>query len=151
MKQQLVKRSLSGFPIGIAIGYTITLLVSLGVGDGAYYPVSSYLSAALGSELGAVALQALLCGLMGSGFAMASVIWETEWSLIKQSGLYFAVTCLLVLPTAYVAGWMERSLRGFLQYLTVFLLTFACCWLSQYLVWRRKIKKINENLQNRDN
>ena len=64
MKKQLLLRGLLGFPIGIALGYLITILVSLGWGDGAYAPCMPALADAMGSEIGAVMLQALLCGLL---------------------------------------------------------------------------------------
>lgn len=66
MKKQLLLRGLLGFPIGIALGYLITILVSLGWGGGAYAPCMPALADAVGSEIGAVMLQALLCGLLSN-------------------------------------------------------------------------------------
>ena len=75
MKKQIIKRGLVGFPVGIAIGFVITLMISAFIGDGYYYPVTPELIGSTGNELNAVILQTVLCGIMGSGFAMASVIW----------------------------------------------------------------------------
>lgn len=95
MKKQIVKRGLVGFPIGIAIGFVITLIISVCIGDGLYYPVTLELIGSMGNELNAVILQTVLFGIMGSGFAMASVIWELDsWSLAKQSAY---ILCLHVL------------------------------------------------------
>ena len=48
------------------------------------------LAEALGNEIRAVILQALLCGLLGAGFAASSVIWELEsWSVEKNMGSVF--------------------------------------------------------------
>ena len=81
---------------------------------------------------------------MGAGFAMASVIWELDsWSLAKQSGVYFFLTCLLMLPIAYVANWMEHSIRGVLIYVLIFVMIFLSVWVTQYLIWKRKINKMN--------
>lgn len=147
MKKQLVKRGLFGFPVGIAIGFVITLMISACVGDGSFYPVTPELIAAMGSELNAVALQTALCGLMGTGFAMASLIWELDsWSLARQSGVYFALACMIMLPIAYIANWMEHSLGGFLAYVGIFVAIFLAAWLAQYLSWRRKIRKMNERV-----
>lgn len=147
MKKQLVKRGLFGFPVGIAVGFVITLMISACVGDGSFYPVTPELIDSMGSELNAVALQTALCGLMGTGFAMASLIWELDsWSLARQSGVYFALACMIMLPVAYIANWMEHSLGGFLAYVGIFVAIFLAVWLAQYLSWRRKIRKMNERV-----
>lgn len=144
MKEQIIKRGLFGLPVGIAIGFVIPLLISAAVGDGNYYPVTPQLIETMGNELHAVMVQTVLCGLMGAGFAMVSVIWELDsWSLAKQSGVYFFLTCLLMLPIAYVANWMEHSIRGVLIYVLIFVMIFLSVWVTQYLIWKRKINKMN--------
>lgn len=144
MKKQIIKRGLFGLPVGIAIGFVIPLLISVAVGDGNYYPVTPELIDTMGNELSAVMLQTILCGLMGAGFAMASIIWELDsWSLAKQSGVYFFLACLLMLPIAYVANWMEHSVRGVLVYVGIFVVIFLSVWMTQYLIWRRIINKMN--------
>ena len=142
-----MKRGLFGFPVGIAVGFVITLMISACVGDGSFYPVTPELIESMVSELNAVALQTALCGLMGTGFAMASLIWELDsWSLARQSGVYFALACMIMLPVAYIANWMEHSLGGFLAYVGIFVAIFLAVWLAQYLSWKRKIRKMNERV-----
>lgn len=100
------------------------------------------------SELNAVMLQTALCGLMGSGFAMAAVIWDMDaWSLARQTGTYFTVACLLMLPIAYVANWMQHTVRGVLVYVGVFVGIFLIAWLIQLLVWKHRVRKINERIR----
>ena len=104
---------------------------------------------AVGNELNAVILQTALCGIMGSGFAMASVIWEIDsWSLVKQSGIYFAIACAVMLPIAYIANWMQHSVSGVLSYIGIFIAIFVFVWLAQYFAWKSKIKKMNDKVQN---
>lgn len=144
MKKQIIKRGLFGFPVGIAIGFVITIIISACAGDGNFYPATPGLINTMGNELNAVILQTALCGIMGTGFAMASVIWELDsWSLAKQSGIYFLIASILILPIAYIANWMEHSFVGFLSYVGIFVAIFAAAWLAQYLSWKRKIKKMN--------
>ena len=151
MKKQIIKRGLFGFPVGIAIGFVITILISACVGNGSFYPVTPELINTMGNELNAVILQTVLCGIMGTGFAMASVIWELDsWSLAKQSGIYFLIACILMLPIAYIAGWMEHSIGGFLSYVGIFVAIFIAVWLAQYLSWKWKIKKMNELVNKED-
>ena len=148
MKKKLICRGLLGFPLGIAIGHLISVIVSICIGDGLFYPVNPELVRAAGSELNAIVLQTALAGCMGAGFAMASVIWEIDsWSLAKQSGVYFAIACALMFPISYFANWMPRSTGGILSYIGVFLVIYIVCWLAQYCLWKRKIRKMNDGLQ----
>ena len=145
MKNQIIKRGLVGFPVGIAIGFVITLIISACIRDGSYYPVTPELIGSMGNELNAVILQTVLCGIMGSGFAMASIIWELDsWSLAKQSGIYFLIACIIMFPIAYIANWMKHSIAGVLSYVCIFIVIFVVVWITQYLSWKRKIKRMND-------
>ena len=148
MKKKAFLRGLLGFPLGIAIGHVISVLGSLFWGGGDFAPCEPGLVQAMGNEINAVLLQTLLCGVVGSGFAAGSVIWEIEsWSIVKQTGVYFLISGLCVLPAAYFLGWMEHSLLGFLAYFGIFLFYFAVIWLIQYFAWKYTLKKMNAKLQ----
>lgn len=137
-------RGLFGLPTGIAIGFVITLIISACIGSGSFYPVTPELIDTIGNELNAVILQTVLCAIMGMGFAAASVIWELDsWSLAKQSGVYFLIISVIMLPIAYVTNWMKHTVLGILSYVAIFAAIFVVVWLSQYLLWKRKIKKMN--------
>lgn len=149
MKKNVIQRGLLGFPLGIAIGFVITVIVSICIGGGLFYPVTPELIETMGNELNAVILQTILCGIMGTGFAMASVVWEIDsWSLAKQSGIYFAIACIVMFPIAYVTKWMKHSAVGILSYVGIFIAIFVVTWLIQYCVWKSKIKKMNDKVQN---
>ena len=80
----------------------------------------------------------------GCGLAAASVIWELDsWSLAKQSGIYFLTISIIMLPVAYFANWMKHSLAGVLSYAGIFTAIFVVVWISQYLLWKRNIKRMN--------
>ena len=144
MKKKIIMRGLLGLPTGIAIGFVITLIISACIGNGSFYPVTPELIDTMGNELNAVILQTVLCAVMGVGFAAASVIWELDsWSLAKQSGIYFAIISVIMLPIAYVTNWMKHTALGVLSYVAIFVAIFIVVWLSQYLLWKRKIKKMN--------
>ena len=147
MKKKVIVRGLLGFPLGIAMGYIITIIISLGWGDGYYLPVVPTLIDEVGSEIGAVVVQTLLCGLLGAASAAISVIWEIEnWSIAKQTGLYFLGLSTAMFPIAYFAHWMERSFIGIVGYFAMFTALFIVIWVIQYLIWKNKIKRINKNV-----
>lgn len=147
MKKKIFLRGIFGFPVGIAIGYLITIIISAIWANGYYSPCVPELISTTGSEINAVILQALLSGLLGTGFAASSVIWEMEnWSIVKQTGIYFGIVSLIMLPTAYFLYWMEHSVVGFLSYFGIFAFIFIIIWIIQFFTGRRIVKRLNENL-----
>ena len=147
MKKQILLRGMLGFPLGLAMGYLITIFISLTVSDGRYYPCVPELAAVMGNEINAVLLQAGLCGILGTGFGACSVIWEIEnWGIVKQTGIYFSIISVIMLPIAYVSYWMEHSLKGILGYFGIFVLIFAAVWIVQYTAAKHNVRKMNETL-----
>ena len=150
MKKQILLRGMLGFPLGLAMGYLITIFISLTVSDGRYYPCVPELAAVMGNEINAVLLQAVLCGILGAGFVACSVIWQIEsWGILKQTGIYFSIISVIMLPTAYLSYWMEHSLKGILSYFGIFVLIFATVWIVQYAAARHNVRKMNETLYSR--
>lgn len=148
MKRKAVLRGIVGMPVGILIGYAMTVLLSLGWGSGEYLPCAPELTARMGSEMGAVLLQAALCAVLGAAFGASSMIWEIErWSIARQTAAYLFATSLAMLPTAYLLYWMQHSLAGFLVYFGIYLLIFLAIWLGNYFAIRRSIWKMNEKLK----
>ena len=148
MRKKAIQRSLWGFPVGITIGYVITIILSLVWGkNGSYSPCVPSLVETVGTEIGAVTLQAALCGLLGASFAVASLIWERDdWSIVKQTGLYFLAVAATMLPIAWFAHWMDHSVSGFLMYTGIFLAIFVFMWALQYCIWKFRIKRINRKV-----
>lgn len=147
MKKKLLLRGMLGSPLGLAMGYLITIFISLTVSDGRYYPCVPELAAVMGNEINAVLLQAVLCGILGTGFGACSVIWEIEnWGIVKQTGIYFSIISVIMLPIAYVSYWMEHSLKGILGYFGIFVLIFAAVWIVQYTAAKHNVRKMNETL-----
>ena len=148
----MIQRGLLGFPLGIAIGYVITVIISICIGDGFFHPVNPELVNKMGSELNAILIQTGLSGIMGTGFAMASVILEIDsWSLAKQSGIYFTIACVIMFPISYFANWMPHSTAGILSYVGIFVAIFVITWLVQYFVWKRKVKRMNDGVRKSNN
>lgn len=147
MKRKILLRSIIGFPLGIAIGYIITIFISLISANGYYSPCVPELTEIMDNEINAVILQALLCGLLGTGFAASSVIWEIEhWGIVKQTGIYFIIISVIMMPIAYLTYWMEHSVTGFLSYFGIFALIFIVTWIIQFIISKHSVKKMNANL-----
>lgn len=151
MFKHVLQRGLLGFPLGVFIGYTITVGISLAMGRAELSPVVPSLTESMGgNEMNAVILQYLLSGMLGAGLAAGSVLWENEnWSIAKRTLAHFAFTALWMFPVAYITQWMDRSLAGVMGYVGVFVALYALIWLAQYLFWMRKVHQINQHLQSK--
>ena len=122
-------RALLGAPIGLAISTVIAILNSLG-GDGQYYAVVPALIEDCGSEINAVAVQALCSLLYGAVFAGASVVWEADWSLMKMT----------------VVHLMKHSIGGVLVYFAVFLVIYAIIWICGYTRMKKRVQELNQKV-----
>lgn len=152
MKKKIIWRSILGFPIGITIGYIITIIISFIWAGGYYVSCHPGLISVMGNEIKAVLVQAVFCGLLGTGFAAASVIWDVEhWGIVKQTGIYFLVITVIMMPIAYMTYWMEHSLTGFLSYFGIFVFLFVVIWMVQFIIGKRNVKKMNADLYRKKN
>lgn len=147
MKKKIALRGMLGFPLGIAMGYLITIIISLIWGNGHYVPCVPDLVITMGREINAVMLQTLLCGILGAGFGVASVIWDMEnWGIVKQTGIYFLIVSVIMMPIAYITHWMEHSLKGILLYFGIFFIIFVIIWIVQFAIAKHNVKRLNETL-----
>ena len=148
MKRKAAQRGLLGFPLGVFLGYAITLLISLIKGVGQFYPVVPALTEVCGTQIGAVTLQFLLSGVLGAISAASSAVWENDdWSMLKQTVIHFFILCFTMLPIAYFTHWMEHSLLGMSLYFGTFVAIYALIWAVLYTSWKRKIKRVNDGIQ----
>lgn len=148
MKRKMLRCALLGFPLGVWIGYTITILVSLFLPDGAYSPVVPEMVQDMGSERTAVIVQYLLCGILGSASAAGTLIWQSEkLSILQQTVYHFLLLSITMLPTAYFCHWMEHSIGRVLGYVGIFAALYVSIWCGQMWGLRRRVKKMNERLK----
>lgn len=147
MKKKILLRGLIGAPVGIAISYIITVLISVLIGDGRFYAVSPQLAVDFGGELSAVIWQTICSVIFGAAFACSSVIWEMEnWSLLKMTITHLAVVSVCSFPIAYVMRWIPHTVIGFVIYCSVFFGIYLCIWISQYSYMKKKIAQLNSGL-----
>lgn len=149
MKKKAMLRGLLGVPVGVTIGNVITMAASFAFApNGRYSAVVPAMATMCGSEIAAVALQFVLCGVMGFVFAAMSVIWESEkLNLAAQSAINFIISVCTMIPIAYVCHWMDHSLEGVFQYIGVFAGIYASVWVTMYFVYRARVKAINDKIR----
>ena len=147
MKKKVITRAFLGFPLGVFIGFTITIIISAVLADGYYHPVVPALAEPCGSEMGATLLQYVLSGVMGTSFAAASVIFELDhWSILKQSIVHCIILSGTLFPIAYFAYWMDHTAAGIISYFAIFFGIYLVIWITQYFIWKKKIRQVNQKI-----
>jgi hypothetical protein len=143
------RRGFLGAPLGVFLGYTITIFIALvNPSGGEYYPVVPQLANQMNGEVAAVVLQYLLMAIMGFGYAVSSSVYEVErWGIAKQTIVHFLIMTISTFPIAYACYWMEHSLFGILTYVGIFMGFYLVIWISQMYFWGRRIRRINEKLK----
>lgn len=141
-------RGLLGVPIGVTVGYAITVIMSLHFGGGSFSPVVPAMAEAMGAESVAVAAQFGLTCLMGFVFALASCIWEVErWSLLKQTVLHFLSIAPVTLFIAWACRWVDYTPGGLWGYFGIFVAIYAVIYAVEALSVRAKVNAANRKLR----
>lgn len=148
MKKRVLLRCLLGAPLGLAISTLITIVISLTVGDGRFYPVVPELITDCGNEMNAVLLQAVCSLLYGAAWAGASAVWDNErWSLLRQTITHLLVCSLATFPIAYLMRWMPHNIQGVLLYFGIFFGIYLVIWVTQYVILKGRVRQINDRFQ----
>lgn len=151
MLKTTIKRFWLGFIFEVFATYIITILFSLNIGDGNYYPVASGLMKICKTELGAAVLQFFLAGFLGGVFGSSTMLWEIEkWSLAKQTVCHFFVITIAMLIVAYICNWMSHSVLGFVSWIGMFIVVYIIIWTICYSHFKRKIAQINKEIQKKN-
>jgi len=144
------KRAIQGFLIGIFFLNIMCLIKSAVFGGGKYIPFSlEIVNFCGGNEAKAAILQFILTGFMGAIFGGSTVLFEAE-----KLSILMATVChfLLVMPSgtavAWICGWLIHSKTGLIIWVVQFIVLYIIIWLSIYLVYRAKVKQINQQLCN---
>lgn len=146
--KKAVLRALLGFPLGVCISLIIVLSASAAFGDGLVYIADPEFIQLAGSELSAAVIQFTMGGVLGMSFALGSCFFEVErWSMTRQTVFHFLLTFCTIMPIAWFGRWMDHSLKGALIYAVTFIILYVIIWIIQRIIWRKRIREMNESLK----
>lgn len=147
IKKQLLIRGLIGAAVGFFICYFITIITSVIIGNGEFYPVVPQAIELFGTELNTVIAQTIISMIYGAILGGTSVIWTIDrWSLIKQTITHLLIYSTATFPVAYFLYWMPHNVISILIYYSVFITIYFFIWLISYTKTKIAIKKINTKL-----
>ena len=148
MKAKFIKRALLGFPLGLAIGYTLSIIFSLVFANGYYGAVHPELIASFGSEINAVIIQAILWGLFGSIYAGFSVVWEYDnLSIVKQTAIVFSAYLLPTILVGYILKWFAFSILQVIVFILIFVIIFFVIWILIYFKTKKDVDAFNAKIK----
>lgn len=148
MKKKLLLRCIVGAAIGLTISNIITIVISIFMGDGIYYPVAPELISDCKNEINAVILQTVCSLICGMAWAGASIIWEIEkLGVLRQTVIHFLIASIASFPIAYFMRWMEHSVLGIISYFGIWIFIYIVIWLSTFFSIKNRLKKINQKIQ----
>lgn len=129
--KDLIRKTIIRAFIGAIIGIGIS--VSLDVFINEYNSVYEAVIQLVGSAI---------LGLVNMG---AMSIYDIEsWGLLRSTVTHFVLSLSSFLLANSLLGWFDKNVM--LIVIVAFVLIYFMIWLFQYLIWKREIRKMNENL-----
>ncbi len=146
MKRKSIIRIVVGFIIGAIMGNLITLFVNLGYGEGISI-VPPHQVEAIGYLL-AIILQTILSGLLGFVCIGGLCFYDVEsWSLLKAT-IAHSMSMLVGFIFVFTAlKWVPFRIESWIVIAAIVLVTYALIWLIMYLMWKKEVEKMNEDLK----
>lgn len=142
--KEIVKRALLGIAISLAIAQIITLIVSLCIHNGTYYPYYPILEKKYGGALGAMCVQTLVDIVYGIIFGVSTFIFSKDrWSLTRQTITHFLLITTSCLVGGWLAYWYPHKLSGVLIALAEYVVTYFIIWFCIYQSYKKSIEQIN--------
>ena len=97
--------------------------------------------------IAALILYLVSCGLLGAVGLGAQVVFEIErLSLSAATIIHFCLTMTFLSILGFGLGWDLKD-KGVIITVFCYLGVYCLIWICSNLVLRKKVKKINENLQ----
>ena len=147
MKKKILSRALTSALACMLINQLVGVIRSLSSGDGRYSPVTPAFAARFDNTATAVIVQLLLIGLVGATFAACSVVFEVErWSFLRQGVIHLAITSAVGIPICLFC-WFPENTAWALALVGSWLGIYIVTWLSQYLVYRHRVKALDRKIR----
>ena len=137
MLMNTLKRAVSGFVLGMAVGNLIAALT------GQPDIFSPALLTKAGSLSTALLLQTLLSGVIG-GVAWAGIsLYDLErWPLLQADAVHFGLILLAFLPIARFLGWLDTP-ASLLLTIAIMAVAHLCIFLIMCAYYRAQVREMN--------
>lgn len=143
--KKYVLRTLTGIAFGITATHLLTVIVSICIGKGIYYPYYPVMERVYGNSLNASLVQLLSSALYGGVFGLSTFVFTKDnWSLVKQTLVHFVIITCTCLLSGWLSFWYPHRVSGVLIALGEYIVTYFIIWFCIYSSYKKSISKINE-------
>lgn len=148
LKDKFIVRASIGFGVGILLGVVITGLTGDMDQDHICYCSPAFVKA-VGNELAAFAVQALVFGTYGAVGMGGSVAYSIEdRSLLKVTVAHFVLTLGMFYAMAFFLRWITiTDIDQIVVLFGLFAILYGSVWLGNYLMYKMQISEINKKLK----
>lgn len=131
LRDKILFRALLGFTLGLIAGI---VMYALCVPEGAPFEKTFFIFHLIGSSI---------MGLVGYGGA---IVYDIEsWSLGRATFTHYIVSFMTMFVISEMLGWFSH---GILFYVFIsFTLVYIIIWLTEYLIWKKQIREMNQDLE----
>ena len=144
MKKKLLVHLIVGFVLGVAIGLGIAWLETLS--SGGRLMEHSFIAERVGLG-GAITLQTLLSGVLGCVSVTGMLLYEIDkWSLAKATVVHYVAIIAAFSLASFSLGWFVSAIAYYFVAVACNTVGFFIIWLIMYLLWKKEVKKMNEEL-----
>lgn len=147
MFKKSLLRGLCSYCVCACVDVAIALILCLaGIG----HVTTPEFAERIGDPMTAAMAQPLLIGLIGFAFGAGSVLFEIEqWSFLKQGAIHLALTAAVWILVEWIC-FSPITRPAVLSTGLSVALTYSLTWGSQYFVWRAKVRRLNDQIQRKN-
>ena len=125
----------------------VGMILGIFVGAGFWY-LFPHGSLDTSQEMGKLVLHLLLSGVLGMVANGSSVIYGIdEWSIARVTITHFVIAMGTFYTIAFALGWFYPSDSMCWIMSVICIAGYFFIWLVQYLIFRHKVKRMNEELR----
>ncbi len=131
LRDKILFRALLGFTLGLIAGI---VMYALCIPEGAPFGKTFFIFHLIGASI---------MGLVGYGGA---IVYDIEsWSLGRATFTHYIVSFMTMFVISEMLGWFSH---GILFYVFIsFTLVYIIIWLTEYLIWKKQIREMNQDLE----
>ena len=136
-----------GFIMGALMEFLIVAMINTGLGE--FSLIAGNLSERYG-DVGAIALQIILPGLMGGiNFAATFVYNSDRFNIVSATAIHATVVIITILSVGGFMEWFELTPASVAIFLALMMAIYFMIWFLMYSKSKAEISEINEALERR--
>ena len=125
----------------------IGMILGIFIGAGFWYLMSGE-APETSTSLNAMMLHLLLSGVLGMVANGSSVIYEIEeWSIVRATITHFIIAMGVFYVIAFTLRWFSPSDPACWIMSAIMVIVYFTIWMVQSLIFKHKVKRMNEELR----